>query len=73
MANNSGVRPDKVYFPNIEVENLEEYNIGGYHPTVIGDIFNEGRGGMRLSTSSVLAATRQFGWLETDICNAMSH
>ncbi|KAK4152905.1 protein kinase dsk1 [Chaetomidium leptoderma] len=43
MANNTKRRPEKVYFPNIDVENLEEYRIGGYHPTVIGDAFHEGR------------------------------
>ncbi|KAL2018690.1 hypothetical protein VTK56DRAFT_525 [Thermocarpiscus australiensis] len=43
MANNSEGRPEKVYFPNIDVENLEEYRIGGHHPTVIGDTFHEGR------------------------------
>lgn len=41
MASNT--RPEKVYFPNIDVENLEEYRIGGYHPTVIGGTFHEGR------------------------------
>lgn len=43
MADNTEGRPEKVYFPNIDVENLEEYRIGGYHPTVIGDTFHEGR------------------------------
>ncbi|KAK4040217.1 protein kinase dsk1 [Parachaetomium inaequale] len=43
MANNTERRPEKVYFPNIDVENLEGYMVGGYHPTVIGDSFHEGR------------------------------
>jgi serine/threonine-protein kinase SRPK3 len=43
MANNPESRPGKVCFPNIDVENLEEYRIGGYHPTVIGATLHEGR------------------------------
>lgn len=43
MAANTDSRPGKVYVPNIDVENLEEYRSGGYHPTVIGDTFYEGR------------------------------
>ncbi|KAK3904347.1 protein kinase [Staphylotrichum tortipilum] len=29
-----------VYLPNVEVETLERYTVGGYHPTVIGDTFH---------------------------------
>jgi len=43
MANNTNPWPERVYVSDIEVENLEEYRIGGYHPTVIGDTFHEGR------------------------------
>lgn len=43
MTNNTTHRPGKLYFPNIEVENLEEYRVGGYNPTVIGDVFHRGR------------------------------
>ena len=34
---------EKVYLPSMEVENLEEYRVGGYHPTIIGDTFHGGR------------------------------
>lgn len=40
MANIPDSPPEKVYLPNIEVENLEEYKIGGYHPIIIGDTFH---------------------------------
>jgi hypothetical protein len=83
LTNNTGCRHERVYFPNIEVENLEGYRIGWYHPTVIGDTFHERQyesvhklGFGSYSTIWQLlddvAATRRFGWLETDTCNAMS-
>ena len=34
---------EKVYLPNIETENLEGYRLGGYHSTIIGDTFHDGR------------------------------
>ena len=43
MANIFDSPPEKVYLPNMEVENLEEYRVGGYHPTIIGDTFHGGR------------------------------
>lgn len=43
IADNAGRQHERIYFPNIEVENLEEYRVGGYHPTVVGDTFHEGR------------------------------
>lgn len=43
MANIFDPPPGKVYLPNMEVENLEEYRVGGFHPTVIGDAFHSGR------------------------------
>ena len=43
MANIFDSPPEKVHLPNMEVENLEEYRVGGYHPTIIGDTFHGGR------------------------------
>jgi serine/threonine protein kinase len=43
MVDNPEPRPEKAYIPNIDVENLEGYRIGGYHPTVIGGTFHNGR------------------------------
>lgn len=35
--------PRHVYVPEYGVEDLEEYRVGGYHPTVLGDHFRDGR------------------------------
>ncbi|KXX82331.1 Protein kinase dsk1 [Madurella mycetomatis] len=35
--------PDDVYIREIDVEDFEDYTTGGYHPTVIGDTFHNGR------------------------------
>jgi serine/threonine-protein kinase SRPK3 len=43
MADNTLHRPERVYMPGIEVEDLEAYTVGGYHPTTIKDIFDGGR------------------------------
>ncbi|GAB1312506.1 hypothetical protein MFIFM68171_02716 [Madurella fahalii] len=32
--------PDHMYIPEIDVEDFEDYIVGGYHPTIIGDIGN---------------------------------
>ncbi|PYH99363.1 protein kinase [Aspergillus ellipticus CBS 707.79] len=40
MAN---VSMDDLYHPEVDVEFLEEYVPGGYHPTLIGDTFGSGR------------------------------
>lgn len=32
-----------MYAPAHDVEDLEQYRIGGYHPTIIGDAFHDGR------------------------------
>lgn len=32
-----------IYFPDDDVECLEQYCFGGYHPTLIGDAFKDGR------------------------------
>lgn len=34
---------DDTYFPEDDVEDLEQYRIGGYHPTLIDDSFQGGR------------------------------
>lgn len=35
--------PKRVYMPSFEVEDFEAYTVGGYHPTLIGDVFDGGR------------------------------
>ncbi|KAK3386145.1 kinase-like domain-containing protein [Podospora didyma] len=32
-----------VYIPEVDLEDFEDYTIGGYHPTIIGDTFHDGR------------------------------
>lgn len=34
---------EDIYLPEIDVEELEEYALGGYHPTLIGDTFRDGQ------------------------------
>jgi serine/threonine-protein kinase SRPK3 len=34
---------EDVYIPDIDLENFEDYAVGGFHPTVIGDTFHNGR------------------------------
>ncbi|RYC60332.1 hypothetical protein CHU98_g5878 [Xylaria longipes] len=34
---------DDVYVPEIDLEDFEDYTIGGYHPTKIGDTFHHDR------------------------------
>lgn len=34
---------EDLYFPEDDVEDLEQYRAGGYHPTLIGDSFQKGR------------------------------
>lgn len=34
---------EDVYFPEVDVEDLEQYRTGGYHPTLINDSFQNGR------------------------------
>ncbi|KAF7867350.1 hypothetical protein EAF04_005433 [Stromatinia cepivora] len=34
---------ENVYFPEDDIEDLEDYRRGGYHPTIINDIFKDGR------------------------------
>ncbi|KAG8162661.1 hypothetical protein KVR01_007139 [Diaporthe batatas] len=34
---------EDVYFPEADVEDFEQYRIGGYHPTLINDYFRDGR------------------------------
>ncbi|KAK1771314.1 CMGC/SRPK protein kinase [Phialemonium atrogriseum] len=36
-------RAEDIYFPEVDVENFEEYRHGGYHPTLIGDTFCDNR------------------------------
>lgn len=34
---------EAVYIPEVDLEDFEEYSLGGYHPIVIGDTFCDGR------------------------------
>jgi hypothetical protein len=43
IAENAPHRQETVYVPNIDLEDFEEYSLGGYHPSVIGDLFHDGR------------------------------
>lgn len=43
MANPPGLPMKDIYHPEVDVEDLENYVPGGYHPTLIGDIFFGGR------------------------------
>ena len=44
MASNaSPLHEEDVYVPEIDLENFEDYTIGGYHPTKIGDTFHHNR------------------------------
>ncbi|KAF2458135.1 kinase domain-containing protein [Lineolata rhizophorae] len=43
MANDTSQPPQAVYIPEIDLEDFEDYTIGGYHPIVIGDTFQHGR------------------------------
>ncbi|KAK3293795.1 uncharacterized protein B0H64DRAFT_173130 [Chaetomium fimeti] len=71
MTGSTERRPEKVYFPNIDVENLEEYRIGGYHPTVIGDTFHVGRYEV-VHKLGFGGYTQRSGSLETDTYNGTS-
>lgn len=43
IASNASPRYEDVYIPEVDLEDFEDYIIGGYHPTVIGDHFHDGR------------------------------
>lgn len=43
MADSSYMPMEDIYHPEIDVECLEGYVPGGYHPTLIGDTFRSGR------------------------------
>lgn len=43
MADLSVLPTQDIYHPEVDVEYLEDYVPGGYHPTLIGDIFCSGR------------------------------
>jgi hypothetical protein len=43
IAENEPQREETVYVPNIDLEDFEEYSLGGYHTTVIADLFRDGR------------------------------
>lgn len=43
MADSSYLPPEEIYHPEVDVEYLEGYAPGGYHPTLIGDTFCSGR------------------------------
>ncbi|KAJ5153870.1 kinase domain-containing protein [Penicillium coprophilum] len=43
MADSSHLPVEDIYHPEVDVEYLEDYVSGGYHPTLIGDMFCSGR------------------------------
>ncbi|KAK2591041.1 hypothetical protein QQS21_011273 [Conoideocrella luteorostrata] len=43
LASNLSERYETVYVPEVDLEDFEKYTIGGYHPIVIGDSFQNGR------------------------------
>ncbi|PGH05300.1 CMGC/SRPK protein kinase [Blastomyces parvus] len=43
MADSPPVITERTYYPEVDVEDLEGYTPGGYHPTLIGDTFCSGR------------------------------
>lgn len=43
MADSPLSRTARTYHPEVDVEDLEGYMPGGYHPTLIGDTFCSGR------------------------------
>ncbi|EDN04048.1 predicted protein [Histoplasma mississippiense (nom. inval.)] len=43
MAESSPPEDERIYYPEIDVEDLEGYRPGGYHPTLVGDTFCTGR------------------------------
>jgi hypothetical protein len=43
MADSSASVTEGTYHPEVDVEDLERYTPGGYHPTLIGDTFCSGR------------------------------
>ncbi|KAK2747353.1 hypothetical protein FQN55_005102 [Onygenales sp. PD_40] len=43
MAGSARLEAERLYHPESDVEDLEGYRPGGYHPTLIGDIFCGGR------------------------------
>ena len=43
MTDSSDVPMEDIYHPEVDVEYLEDYVPGGYHPTLIGNTFSSGR------------------------------
>ncbi|SMR62114.1 unnamed protein product [Zymoseptoria tritici ST99CH_1E4] len=43
MSFNASAPRERTYDREVDVEDLEEYSPGGYHPVVIGDTFHDGR------------------------------
>lgn len=43
LANDISQPFEAVYIPEVDLEDFEEYTIGGYHPIAIGDTFQDGR------------------------------
>ncbi|QPG98528.1 hypothetical protein C2857_007700 [Epichloe festucae Fl1] len=43
VASNSSPSNEDIYFPKINLEDFEDYTIGGYHPNNVGDTFHNGR------------------------------
>ena len=43
VVDNTSYLPELVYIPETDVEDFEDYTIGGFHPILIGDTFQDGR------------------------------
>ncbi|KFY91104.1 hypothetical protein V498_05693 [Pseudogymnoascus sp. VKM F-4517 (FW-2822)] len=43
ISSNASPLYEDVYIPEVDLEDFEDYTLGGYHPTVIGDQFHNGR------------------------------
>lgn len=43
MADNTCPLPELIYIPEADLEDLEDYTTGGFHPINIGDTFQNGR------------------------------
>lgn len=43
MAENAPHSTGRVYVQDPDLEELEDYSVGGFHPIIIGDVLNDGR------------------------------
>lgn len=43
IAKGAPISTEGVYVPDLDLEDLEDYRVGGFHPIVIGDVLGDGR------------------------------